>query len=322
MAGNSIVTPLVQPFRSAAVTDYDLALGISSGALDSGLTSLHGTHRAVFKGTYGPQTVDDIEYSFSWDFLEPPGLILAKPDDALWNTMIKAQGVTDLPDSGVLQVHDTRLQMNGTIAGAALPQLVVEIKVAVQAEVVSEAITVVPLGVWLSDIPDKYTRILIDKVIVPNLLDQAKSWVSGVKLPAEELFGQQVTVTPVLLDVTGTHLVLAATAGDKGGTGEGAADWPTGKDVFLLVGRTLLANLLQAAVDKWKDTQLADDSKSVAAVAKVWWEAKFYKADNVSVGQSDPTSVSASFDIPWSVGLNLFGTKDKGCALFKASHES
>ncbi|WP_455409928.1 hypothetical protein [Streptomyces hiroshimensis] len=309
-------------------TPYDLALGIHADALNSGLKSLHGRHRAVFQGQYGPETIEDIAYTFSWDFLEPPELILEKPDAELWAKMIKAQGVTDLPDSGVLQIHAPQLQVNGTIAGDALPQGVSEVKVAVQAKVDAGAITIVPLGVRLSDIPDPYTKIMVEKVIVPNVLDQAKSLLSGLKLPVQDLFGQQVTLTPVLLDVTGTHLVLTATAGTgqapaTGASSGAATDWPSDKQVFLLVGRDLMARLLQGALDQWRDTELANDDKTLIGVGSVWWKATFRSAANVKVDESDPTSVSADFDIPWSVGLDLFPiAPGKGCALFKASQES
>ncbi|MGW2633887.1 hypothetical protein ACWC2K_31805 [Streptomyces chattanoogensis] len=309
-------------------TPYDLALGIHADALNSGLTSLHSRHRAVFQGNYGPETIDGIAYTFSWDFLEPPELVLEKPDAGLWAEMIKAQGITDLPDSGVLQIHAPQLQVGGTIAGDPLPQGVSEVKVAVQAKVDQGALTVVPLGVWLSKIPDKYTRIMVEKVIVPNVLDQAKNLVNGVKIPVQDLFGQQVTLTPVLLDVTGTHLVLTATAGTgrtpaAGAAAGTAADWPSDKQVFLLVGRDLLARLIQGALDQWRDTQLADDDKTVTGVASVWWKAKFRKADSVKVDENDPTTISADFDLPWSVGVDLFPVAPgKGCALFKASQES
>lgn len=325
-----IVSPSAQPFRSSTVTEtpYDLALGIHADALNSGITNLHSQHRAVFQGSYGPETIGGVEYTFAWDFLEPPGLTLRKPDADLWNKMIKAQGVTDLPDSGVLQIHVPQLQVNGTIAGDALPQGVSEVKVAVQAKVDGGGITVVPLGVWLSEIPDAYTRIMVEKVIVPNVLDQAKHLVNGVKLPIQDLFGQQVALTPVLLDVTGTHLVLTATASPSrstalAATAGPAADWPSDKQVFLLVGRDLLARLLQGALDQWRDTKLADDDRTLTGVASVWWKATFRKADNVKVDESDPTTVSADFDIPWSVGLDLFPiAPGKGCGLFKASQES
>ncbi|MEH6373191.1 hypothetical protein V7793_02325 [Streptomyces sp. KLMMK] len=309
-------------------TPYDLALGIHADGLNSGLKSLHSQHRAVFHGTYGPETIEDIVYTFTWDFLVPPELVLEKPDAELWSKMIKAQGVKDLPDSGVLQLHVPQLQVNGTIAGDALPPGVGEVKVAVQAKVDNGGITVVPLGVWLSDIPDRYTKIMVDKVIVPNVLDQAKNLVNGLKLPVQDLFGQQVSLTPVLLDVTGTHLVLTATAGTghspAATVSSGAATaWPSDKQVFLLVGRDLLARLLQGALGQWQDKELANDDKTVTGVATVWWKAKFRKADNVKVDESDPTTVSADFDIPWSVGVDLFPVAPgKGCALFKASQES
>ncbi|MGK5545858.1 hypothetical protein ACSNOH_14155 [Streptomyces sp. URMC 127] len=309
-------------------TPYDLALGIHADALNSGLKSLHSEHRAVFQGSYGPETIEGISYTFTWDFLQPPELVLEKPDAGLWDKMIKAQGVTVLPDSGVLQVHVPQLQVGGTIAGDPLPQGVTEIKVAVQAKADSSGITVVPLGVWFSKIPDKYTRIMVEKVIAPNVLDQAKNLVNGLKIPVQDLFGQQVTLTPVLLDVTGTHLVLTATAqtgraSAAGASTGAAADWPSDKQVFLLVGRDLMAHLLQGALDQWRGTKLAHDDRTVIVLGSVWWDAEFRQARNVKVDESDPTSVSADFDIPWSVGLDVFAVAPrKGCALFKAGQSS
>ncbi|MBO0655869.1 hypothetical protein J1792_24755 [Streptomyces triculaminicus] len=122
----------------------------------------------------------------------------------------------------------------------------------------------------------------------------------------------------VLAATAETGQAPAAVAADDADT-----DWPSDKQVFLLVGRTLLAHLIQGALDQWHDTQLADDDKTVTGVASVWWKAKFRKADNVTVDENDPTSISADFDIPWSVGVDLFPVAPgKGCALFKASQES
>ncbi|AEW98396.1 hypothetical protein [Streptantibioticus cattleyicolor] len=111
----------------------------------------------------------------------------------------------------------------------------------------------------------------------------------------------------------------AATAGASAGSD---ADWPSDQQVFLLVGRDLLARLLQGALDQWRGTSLAKDDKG-NALGRVWWEATFQGASNVTVDADDPTSVSADFDIPWAVGLDLFSPgPGKGCALFKASQES
>ncbi|MFF7725438.1 hypothetical protein [Streptomyces sp. NPDC008001] len=314
-------------------TPYDFALGMHADALNSGLKSLHSQHRPVFQGTEGPTTTDGITYTFGWDFLEPPELALEKPDADLWSKMIKAQGVTDLPDTGVLQIHAPQLQVTCTIDDSPPLQGVSEVKVAVQITVDGGGITVVPLGVWLSAIPDKVTRIMVDKVIVPTLLDQAKTLVNGVKPPVQDLFGQQVALTPSLLAVTGTHLVLTAAANVQraataatAATGSDAAapaDWPSDKQVFVLLGRDLMARLLQGALDQWRDTQLADDDRTLTGVGSVWWKARFRQASNVKVDENDPTSISADFDIPWSVGLDLFSVAPgKGCALFKASQES
>ncbi|MFF8912851.1 hypothetical protein ACF08M_05860 [Streptomyces sp. NPDC015032] len=303
---------------------YDFAIGLHADSLNSGLAKLHDRHRAVFRGTESG-TFDGIGCTFGWDFLKPPELTLKKPDAGLWSTMLKAQGITELPDSGVLQLHAPQLQVNGTLAGDALPQGVSDVKVAVQARVEDGAVVVVPLGVWLSEIPDAYTRALVDHVIVPNVLDQAKSLLSGLRLPVQDFFGQQIALTPVLLDVTGTHLVLAATAGTgqapaAGPSGGSATAWPTGKQVFVLLGRDLLARLLQGALDQWRGKQLAKDDRTLTGVASVWWKAAFGKADNVKAYTNDPTRITADFDIPWSVGVDLFPVAPaKGCALFKAT---
>lgn len=309
-------------------TPIDLALGIHVDALNSGLKSLHSQHHAVFQGDYGPEVIEDIPYTFSWEFVQPPEFALKKPDTGRWAEMIKAQGITDLPDSGVLQIRAPQLKVNGTIDGEPLPEGISEVEVAVQAKVDGGTITVVPLGVWLPRIPDKFTRTMVEEVVVPNVLDQAKNLVHGLKIPVQDLFGQQVTLTPVLLDVTGTHLVLTATAATGQAPAAGAlagtaTDWPSEKQVFLLVGRDLLARLVQGALDQWRGTQLAKDDKTLIGVASVWWEATFRKADNVTADENDPTTISADFDIPWSVGLDLFPVAPgKGCAVFKASQES
>ncbi|MFI2189887.1 hypothetical protein [Streptomyces sioyaensis] len=305
---------------------YDLALGVHVDAVNSGVKTVHERHREVFKGTVGPKTIEGVAYTYGWDFPEPPSLTLGAPGADLWTKMIKAPGVTVLPESGVLQVVAPKLVAKCKVGGAPFNGTG-KIAVALQLKVDGGGITVVPLGVWLEDPPqDPDQSVLVKEVIVPAVLEQAADMVKGVKIPAQDLFGQRVTLTLVRVDVLPTHLVLAATAapGRQAGAPGASVNWPTDKQVFTLVSKGLLTTLLSGALKQYDDKQLGNGDKTIKFVGSVWWNATFKQATGLRI-DDDPTKGSAQVDVDWAAGLNLFPiTPDGsgGCALGKAGHSS
>ncbi|MFF8959823.1 hypothetical protein [Streptomyces sp. NPDC014894] len=308
---------------------FDLAVGVGTDAINSGLQKAHDQHRDGFRGSVAPDPVEGTAYTFAWDFLDAPALVLAPPDADLWGKMIKADGVTALPDSGVLQVVAEQLQADCTVGGTPLPRVTGKVTVALQVTPSGGGITAVPLGAWLENLPDGPTSIIVKNIVVPTLLNQGATLLQSLQIPAQGLFGQTVTLSLVRVDVIPTHLVLASTTAVSTATTARAepaepVDWPTDKQVFTLIGKELLTTLLTAAIGQYADTQLAKDEKTVQYVASARWDATFRRVTNLSIG-SDPTTASAGVDIDWHAELDLVPLSPDGsggCALTKAGHES
>ncbi|MFB7636287.1 hypothetical protein ACFC0M_35850 [Streptomyces sp. NPDC056149] len=304
---------------------FDLAVGVGADAINSGLQTAYQQHRDAFRGS-AEKTVEGTDYTFGWDFLVAPSLVLAPPDEELWGKMVKADDVSVLPESGVLQFVAERLQVDCKVGGAPLPQVSGKVSVALQLKLDDGGITVVPLGAWLEDWPANPTTIIIKNLVVPTLLDQGATLLKGLKIPAQSLFGQTVTLNLVRVDVLPTHLVLASTAqvGKPPTLRADPVDWPTDKQVFTLVSKGLLTTLLTATVRQYEDHQLAKDDRTIRFVASARWDATFRRAKDLTVG-ADPTTASAGVDIDWHAELDLVPISPDGsggCALSKAGHES
>ncbi|MFI9202907.1 hypothetical protein [Streptomyces sp. NPDC053048] len=310
-------------------SNFDLAVGVGKDAINSGLQKAYQQHREAFRGSVTPAPIEGTTYTFAWDFLDAPSLVLAPPDKDLWAKMIKADGVTVLPDSGVLQFVAQKLQADCKVGDTALPRVTGKVTVALQLKLDGGGITVVPLGAWLENLPDGPTSIIVKNVVVPTLLTQGATFLKGLKIPAQDLFGQTVTLNLVRLDVIPTHLVLASAAkvskpSAVGAAGADPVDWPTDKQVFTLISKGLLTTLLTAAIKQYENKQLAKGDKTVKFLASAKWDATFRRATNLTIG-SDPTTASAGVDIDWHVELDLVPISPDGsggCALTKAGHES
>ncbi|MEO3973536.1 hypothetical protein [Streptomyces sp. CAU 1734] len=307
-------------------SNFDLALGVGADAINSGLRKAHEGHRDAFRGSVTPAPIEGTSYTFAWDFLDAPSFVLTPPDQDLWNKMIKAEGVTALPDSGVLQFVAQQLKADCTVGDTPLPSVTGKVTVALRLTLGGGGLTVVPLGAWLENLPAGPTSVIIRNVVVPTLLNQGAGWLQGLRIPAQDLFGQKVTLNLVQVDVIPTHLVLASKAAvsQPAAVRTEAVEWPTGKQVFTLISKGLLTTLLTAAVKRFENKQLANDSKTVQFVASAKWDATFRRAVNLTVG-TDPTTASAGVDIDWHAELDLVPTSPDGsggCALGKAGHES
>lgn len=307
-------------------SNFDLAVGVGGDAVNSGLQTAYQQHRDAFRGQ-AEKTLEGTDYTFAWDFLDAPSLALTPPDADLWGKMIKADGVTDLPDSGVLQFTAQQLQADCKVGETPLPQVTGKVTVALQLKLDGGGITALPLGAWLENLPDGPTSIIVKNVVVPALLTQGATLLKGLKIPAQDLFGQTVTLSLVRVDVIPTHLVLASTAAvgqPQAVRADDAVDWPTDKQVFTLISKSLLTTLLTATIKQYENTQLAKGDKTIQFVASARWDATFRRATNLTVGD-DPTTASAGVDVDWHAELDLVPISPDGsggCALSKAGHES
>ncbi|MFI0262634.1 hypothetical protein ACH4OW_26760 [Streptomyces sp. NPDC017056] len=304
---------------------YDLALGMSQDSLTSGIKEMHKKHHAaLFKGD---ETVpkDKKEYRFIWDADEAPNLVLDAPDKTVWDNTWKAQGVTALPASNVVQLVLPNLIANCSIDNIALPQVKGEVIIPAHVTVESGAVTLKLLGVWMKNPPGNGTdKILMKNVVVPKIMKMANPPLKGLQLPAQRLMDKEVKLKPVVVDVvTKTQLVIAATA-TVSLSAEDFQDtysWPTGKKVFLLISPAVLEKLIEPMVTKYKNKLLIDAKEgdwSYNATLKAWLK----EITNVKISEKNPQQGSAKVNIPWEANGYIMGHEDSGCSIFKASQKA
>ncbi|MFJ8098475.1 hypothetical protein [Streptomyces griseofuscus] len=300
---------------------FDLAVGVSSGSLDAGLKQLHAGHRGLLKGDH-TEVVSDVRYSVSWDLREPPRVSLGAPDAARWKKTWKQKGVGALPPSGVVQLVMPQLWFSLASNGGTPSELSSSVAVPARLLVVDGAVQVELLGVWMEIPPaDGNDRAVLRQILVPRLLKLGSGLLEGLRLPAQDLFGQQVSLTPVLVDVTDRYVVVG-TSSQPGAASASGVGWPPDKEVFCLVSPALMTTLVGAAAQQEakKQEAVVDAKESLLGVADVTLEAHFRGLEGLRVEAQDPTRLSAGVDLSWRGAVTLFASDtDEGCALVEAT---
>ncbi|MFG2978495.1 hypothetical protein ACGFYY_36610 [Streptomyces sp. NPDC048331] len=308
---------------AAAPPSFDLAVGFTPSALNKGLAQLHSTHRDVFKGT-DKKNYSDVTYFVSWDFLSPPALRLGALPDQLWENSIKAPGVKELPATGVMLLELPEVKAAAWPADQASEKVggTGPVRVICHATVKDKALAVEPLAAWIdqSSIDAKDKRIVRHQ-LVPSVLAMAGKLLGGLHIPTAELFGTKVALEPSLVDATGTHLVLAASA--KVG-GAAAADlaghtWPD-KEIFVLGSRTFLTSLLGAALRSHQNTEVYRENKGPEAL-NVTLTAKFKEATNLVLDEKELTKGSAQLLFGFAAEVFVLGVGSDGCSMIKAGSD-
>ncbi|MGV9279027.1 hypothetical protein [Streptomyces sp. NPDC003730] len=300
---------------------FDLAVGVTSATLGSGLEQLHAGHRELLRGDHD-EVVAGIRYSLGWDLREPPRISLGAPDPARWDKTWKQAGTGTLPSSGVVQLVMPDLWLRWAPEGGTPRELSCGVAVAACLLAVDGAVRVDLLGVWMETPPtDSNDRTVLKRVLVPRLLKRGGDLLKALRLPAQRLLGQSVDLTPVLVDVTDSHLVVA-TGPRPDPAPVSAVDWPAGKDVFCLVAPALLKRLVDAAAQQEADKHepVVDVDETLVGVLQATLKAHFRGLKDLRVDAQDPTRLTAGVDIAWKGGVTLFPiARGEGCALVEAS---
>ncbi|MFI5825071.1 hypothetical protein ACIA8I_39320 [Streptomyces rishiriensis] len=304
-----------------AAPTFDLAVGVSSGSLDAGLEQLHAGHRGLLKGDH-TEVVSDARYSVSWDLQEPPRVSLGAPDAARWKKTWKQKDVSALPPSGVVQLVMPQLWFSLASNGVTLSELSSSVAVPARLLVVDGAVQVELLGVWMGTPPtDGNDRAVLRQILVPRLLKLGSGLLKGLRLPAQDLFGRQVKLTPVFVDVTDRYLVVG-TLSQPGASSVPDIGWPPDKEVFCLVSPALMTTLVGAAAQQEakKQEAVVEARETLLGVADVTLEVHFRGIKGPTVDAQDPTRLSAGVDLSWKGAVTLFASDtDEGCALVEAT---
>ncbi|MER6163757.1 hypothetical protein [Streptomyces violaceorubidus] len=298
-----------------------LAVGATSATLDTGLKQLHAGHRDLLRGDRD-EIVSGVRYSLGWDLREPPRISLGAPDPARWDRTWKRAGVSTLPSSGVVQLMMPNLWLRWAPKGGTPRELSCSVTVPACLLAVDGAVRVDLLGVWMETPPaNGDDRTVLKRVLVPRILKLGGDLLKRLELPAQQLLGQSLDLTPVLVDVTDRYLVVA-TGSQPDPASVSAVDWPTGKEVFCLVGPALVKRLVGAAAQQEasKGDPVVDVKESLPGVAEATLKAYFRGLKDLRVDVQDPTRLTAGVDIAWKGGVTLFPiAPDGGCALVEAT---
>ncbi|MFD0268017.1 hypothetical protein ACFVGY_15760 [Streptomyces sp. NPDC127106] len=307
---------------AAAEPAFDLAVGFTPSALNKGLTQLHTSHRDVFKGTE-KKNYGDVAYVATWDLVQPPTLRLGTLPGGLWEKSIKAPKVKELPATGVLLLEFSELKAEAWPEGHESDKVggTGPVRVVCHATVKDKALAIEPLAAWLDQqsIDARDRRIVVHQ-LVPSVLAMAGKLLSGLHIPTTEIFGTKLDLEPALVDVAGSHLVLAAKAevGEAAATGLAGHTWPD-KDIFLLGSRGFVTGVLDAALHAHQGTEVYNEQKG-PDLCNVRLKAKFENAKNLVLDAADLTTCSANVLFSYSAEVFLFGPEGSGCSLTKAGN--
>jgi hypothetical protein len=246
---------------------------------------------------------------------------LCAPDAARWAKTWKQKGVSALPSSGVVQLVMPKVRLRWWPDGGTSRELSCGVAVPARLLAVDGAVRVELLGVWMESPPaDSNDRLVLRRVLVPRLLGMGSARLKELRFPAQRLFGTSVDLAPVLVDVTGSHLVVAAALPPRSAEAK-AIDWPADKRVFILAGPALVTTLVGAAAQQEVDKKepVVNEKESVAGLADATLVAYFRGLKNLHVDAQNPRRLSAGVDVAWKGAVQLFSFVDGGCALVEAS---
>lgn len=295
--------------------DFDVVFGIDATSFSAGVDELNKKkHDAFFKGVYGNSDV-----SGTWEVVDrSPVFGFQAPTAAKWHDSVDGAGghpTGDPPTDNVFVLVVPELHLVFTDDGAPA-DLTPGIEFYGQFALADGTASLTPLAIWadpstLSD-SDKW---VMEHLILPNVFKKL-----GDVLKAHEIAPQKITVggneielTTTHALITGTHLVVVATADT--GTAQGVPTaWPT-QPVFAIINRDFAQHLAQATAGASQNKTVYDSTKSNSKAA---FQAKavVHSVKDIKVDPSDATSWSAALDVAFDASASLLGQK---CALKKSS---
>ncbi|GHF52968.1 hypothetical protein GCM10010218_38030 [Streptomyces mashuensis] len=303
-----------------ADTGYDLAVGFTPKALNSGLGKLHQQHGAIFKGRER-RAFMTVTYTLEWNVAEAPRLVLGPLPEGRWKDAYKAKGAPESPPAtGVFLLDLPKAGFKATPDDKSLRSLQGEgqVQAICQAFVENKTLTIRPLALWFASPPTDPSDVRAVKgLVVPKILSIAGGLLTGLRIPTQELFGRKITLEPALVDVSGTHLVLAATGDVKALAPDSLAGtkWPD-RPVFALGSRTFLQKLLRAGVDQYRGKDIFNKNFG-NDIANVTVKVVLKFVEDLTLDPADPTRGTGAVGLDFSADLKV-GPENGPCSFIKA----
>ncbi|WP_148088635.1 hypothetical protein [Saccharothrix texasensis] len=298
--------------------DFDVVFGIDSASFSAGVDRLNQdqkTHAALFRGDYR-----DDHASGTWEVTgQSPEFEFQSPSVDKWQGSIGPDGkhpTGDPPTDNVLTLSIPSLELAVTIDGSALPTVSPAVEFYTRLALADGTASLTPLAVWADQSNlTPAEKSIIDRLILPQVFLQLGTVLSGHAIAPQtaDVVGSQVTFTATEALITGTHLVVVATA-DTGTAQPVPEAWPA-QPVFAVINRVFAQHIAQSAADAHKNTVVYDKTDSGGGVS-FSAKAVVKSIDKVTIDKSDATSWSASLDVAFDASASMLGNK---CALKKSS---
>lgn len=309
---------------------FDFAIGLNTDTLNTGISQLHSKHHdALFKG-HDKQDISGTSGTIDWDIKKPPTVTLAAPTADQWNKAMDPKGNTPpadtRPTTNSFQIILTSTDVTVTV-GAVKPYKVQDKDIGVygQVSVSNGKLIVTILAVAIDEAGMKeWDRWAINHLVLPNIIKSANNSLSNLTIPTAELFGTKIELTLDEALVTGTHLVLSATANlDNSTTPDPLASdftWPSDKPLWVLFSRRLVTKVLTSAIDTNKGGAKGNYSNpsGVVTVSVDYWLNSYR---DLKLGDTTLTAGSAVLDMGYTADLSVLGLPPDKCSIIHA-HKS
>ncbi|MGK5545859.1 hypothetical protein ACSNOH_14160 [Streptomyces sp. URMC 127] len=238
-----------------------------------------------------PFGVEGVTFTVSWDVKEAPVFDLTPPSSLSENALrahltegpaggTLAEGelaehvaaLRDSLDGSTFQVRLNRVHIKVDSGGGNPVEEDISVTVDVQASTSGSGLFSLNPYKATSEAPSKVDKIFLDKVVLPNVLDQARKVLSGITLPAPQIPGLALS-TPVPV-IQPQRAVAALNLAEHGSPQPPFPDdWPQ-SPFFALLGRDAVERIAQVATAYLDGKPFhAGDSKSFAG------SSAYYKAD-------------------------------------------
>ncbi|MFE4971323.1 hypothetical protein ACFRAR_04305 [Kitasatospora sp. NPDC056651] len=306
-----------------STSGFDLAVGMSSDALNAAIKQLHDAHRPLFKGEEG-----EGEKHMVWDVAKPPKVVAAPPADGEWAKATDLAGncppAQAKPADGGFQIT---LTATSAKVGTASQNLINGKDVVLYGSLsVSEGKIAMKIDAVRTDLSGltEWDKEPVEEFLV-KAAALAQASLPGFAIPTEELFGTKIALTADTVQTTGTHVVataLLAASSKSGAAAEGGPDdtWPTTtKNLWVLLSKNLVEKVLGAVLDDQVAQGKAGKPGTASKAEGPWLATITYTLDsykNLTVKAED---LSASADLKFGYGAELKSPVLPDCAAKKAS---
>ncbi|MFF1902868.1 hypothetical protein [Kitasatospora sp. NPDC058218] len=305
-----------------STSGFDLAVGMSSDALNAAIKQLHTAHRALFKGEEGAG-----EQHVVWDVTAPPKVVAQSPADEDWAKATDLKGncppKVDKPADGGFQITLTKTDARvGTVTRNLIDQKDVLLYGSLSVAGGKVAVKISAVRTDLSGLSE-WDKEPVEEFLV-KAAALAEGSLPGFSIPTEELFGTKIALVGDTALTTGTHVVVTALLTSPSGSGAadaGAGDtWPTTtKDLWVLLSTGLVEKVLGAVLDDQIAKEKSSPPKPFSKAEGPWVATITYGLDSYKNLTLSATDLKASADLAFSYGVDLKSPILPNCSAKKAS---